>query len=304
MSETSVLYATWKTKLRLSVRAPQTPALRDWLDELLHDEVDNLDALASRFRADSQLASINRGAGTWTPASWDFVTVLTASLTAAGATEGLVSPLLGAELVSAGYDKWAGQDSGIPAGRSVHDWADIEIRPGRSQAEVRIPAGSALDLGAVAKAWLADRVATIAHTSTGFDTMANMGGDLRVISPSRPWLVAADPDVAGIEPSAFEVEDAGLATSGIGKRAWAQGHHIIDPRTGDPARTCWQSVSVMAMDAAGANTAATAGMILGDAGPAWMAGMGLDGWFVGDAGRLVQTVGRWPVADHCTTIPA
>ncbi len=302
MSETSVLYSTWKTHLRLSVRAARTPSLHRWLHDLLRDEVNNLDALASRFRTDSQLAIINRGAGTWTPASWDFVTVLTASLTAAGATDGLVSPLLGSELVSAGYDKWAGQDSGIPAGRTTHDWADIEIRPGRSQAEVRIPAGSALDLGAVAKAWLADRLAAIAHTSTGYDTLANMGGDLRVISPSRPWLVAADPDVEGIEPSAFEMQDAGLATSGVGKRAWQDGHHIIDPRTGEPARTCWRSVSVMAQEAAGANTAATAGMILGPAGPGWLAGMGLDGWFVGDAGN--QNVGRWPVEDRHAVVPA
>ena len=52
----------------------------------------------------------------------------------------------------------------------------------------------------------------------------------------------------------------GCETSGIGRRRW-QGedgphHHIIDPRTGTSARTCWTSVTVVAASAAAANTAA------------------------------------------------
>jgi thiamine biosynthesis lipoprotein len=89
----------------------------------------------------------------------------------------------------------------------------------------------------------------------------------------------------------MELEDAGLATSGTGHRAWAGGHHIIDPRTGQPAHTPWDSVSVLAGTAAGANTASTACMVLGAEGPRWLAEMGLDGWFVGP--RAEQLVGRW-----------
>jgi len=299
---TSVRLDTWKTTLWLSARAKTTPSLHRWLTSLLHDEVAALDRLASRFRADSELSAVNAAAGRWTEVSWDFVTVLSASLNGASATGGLVDPLLGRQLVAAGYDRWAGQDSGVAAADTESDqlavghaaaWESIEIRPGGGQARVRIPQRTALDLGAVAKGWLADRVAKIAHTSTGFDVVANMGGDLRVISPGAMWTVAADPDIPGVEPCAMDAHDVGMATSSVGHRAWAGGHHIIDPRTGRPAETCWDSVSVLAAEAAGANAASTASLILGHDGPAWCHGMGLDGWFVSRTSS--QPVGAWPV---------
>ena len=291
-NETSACLRTWKTELWLTVRAQPTSQLTGWLASLLHDEVAALDVCASRFRADSQLWAVNRNPGAWTEVSWDFVAVLTASLNAAAATDGIVDPLLGRQVVAAGYDAWAGQQSGIGSQTSDARWQSIEIRPGRSQAQVRIPPDSALDLGAVAKGWLADRLATIAHRSTGFDAIANMGGDLRVVSPSHPWVVSADPDVPGVQDTAMEIIDAGLATSGLGHRSWATGHHIIDPRTAQPARTPWESVSVLAAEAAGANAAATAGLILAERGPDWLAAMGLDGWFV--ARNHEQAVGAWP----------
>lgn len=299
--------------------------MQRWLTDLLHDEVADLDQLASRFRADSQLSAVNRTAGRWTDVSWDFVAVLSECLRAADATDGLVDPLLGQQLVAAGYDQWAGQNSGdgdivaqqvdglatsslsqgpriATSGRRTGAWQAIEIRPGGGAAQVRIPAGSALDLGAVAKGWLADRLARIVHTSTSFDVLANMGGDLRVISPGEPWTVAAESDEPGVDVCAMEVTDAGLATSGIGHRAWAGGHHIIDPGTGRPADTCWTSVSVLAAEAAGANAAATASMVLSEHGPAWLERMGLDGWFVS---RCTQRyVGGWPTAPRHAMVRA
>jgi FAD:protein FMN transferase len=292
-AETSVCYRTWRTELWLSLRAEPTPALTRWLASLLHDEVDALDLLASRFRPDSTSSAVSRNAGRWTPVAWDFVEVLTAALEAAGATGGFVDPLLGRAVVAAGYDTWAGQDSGIQPGGADGDWREIEVRCGRTGAQVRIPPGTALDLGAVAKGWLADRLATVAHDSTGLDAVANMGGDLRVVSPATPWVVAADADVPGVDAVSLEIDDAGLATSSTGHRRWEGGHHIIDPRTGKPAASPWTSVSVLAATAAGANAAATAAMVAGTQGPRWLSDAGLDGWFVAPHGRQ-HPVGRWP----------
>jgi FAD:protein FMN transferase len=297
VDEISVNLSTWKTQLWLAARLPDSAAA--WLRDVLNTEVSALDTLASRFRHDSQLSAVNRDAGTWVQVSWEFVAVLTASLEAAAATDGLVNPLLGTHVVAAGYDEWADQDSGITAPATTSDWQAIEIKPGRPAAQVRIPAGSALDLGAVAKGWLADRLAQIVHDSTGADCVANMGGDLRVISPGEPWVVAAD---AGPEETHMELENAGLATSGIGHRSWKGGHHIIDPRTGRPAETPWDSVSVLAGTAAGANTASTACMVLGDQAPRWLADKGLDGWFVGPGGE--RMVGRWQQLRHPETARA
>lgn len=281
--------ATWKTDLVLAARGERAPQTQRWLEDLLHAQVRSLDALASRFREDSELSAVNRGAGRWVEVSWDFVAVLTASLEAADATDGLCDPLLGAHVVAAGYDLWAGQTSSATTSPSSHRYTEIEIAPGRVQARVRIPRGSALDLGAVAKGWLADRLATTVHASTGWDCAANMGGDLRVVSPRAPWVVAAEAQDG--RTTDLELHDAGLATSGLGHRSWDGGHHIIDPRSGLPAKTCWASVSVLAATAAGANAAATAGMVLGEEAADWFEQRGLDAWCSGPRAEALS--GRW-----------
>lgn len=298
MSEISATIRTWKTELTLAARVPDTAVMRRWLSDLLHTQTAHTEALASRFRPDSEVSAVNRNAGRWTQTSWDFVEILTASLQAAAASDGLVDPLLGAHIVTAGYDRWAGQDSGIVGEPTEHRWSSIEIAPGRHAARVRIPAGSALDLGAVTKGWLADRLARIVHTSSGADCIANIGGDLRIISPAQPWPVAAVSDFG--DEIGLEAHDVGLATSGLGHRTWQDGHHVIDPRTGRPARTPWASVSVLAGTAADANTGSTAALILGEQGPEWLSQRGLDGWFV--AADREALVGQW--SDLRDPVPA
>ncbi len=55
----------------------------------------------------------------------------------------------------------------------------------------------------------------------------------------------------------------------------------------------WSSASVLAADAAAANTAATAAIVLGDEAPTWLARQGLDALLSGPDGQ--QLVGRWPI---------
>jgi thiamine biosynthesis lipoprotein len=62
-----------------------------------------------------------------------------------------------------------------------------------------------------------------------------------------------------------------VATSSILKRSWTQGmqrrHHIIDPRTGEPARSNWLSVTVLAADIMSAEVYAKA-LLIGGVGEA------------------------------------
>jgi thiamine biosynthesis lipoprotein len=71
-------------------------------------------------------------------------------------------------------------------------------------------------------------------------------------------------------------------------------HHLIDPRTGLPARSPWRTVSVAAATCVDANAAATAALIRGENGPAWLERIGLAGRLVADDGRVVR-VGGWPM---------
>jgi thiamine biosynthesis lipoprotein len=65
----------------------------------------------------------------------------------------------------------------------------------------------------------------------------------------------------------LHIPSGAVATSSIMKRAWAQGeklrHHLIDPRTGEPAETDWLSVTVIAPDVITAEVYAKALLIAG-----------------------------------------
>ncbi|MFN8124931.1 MAG: FAD:protein FMN transferase [Candidatus Nanopelagicales bacterium] len=296
----------WRTTLSLTARSddPRAPL---HLDRLLHDAVARLDSAANRFHETSEISQVNRRAGSWVDVSWHFVDILTAALDAATESDGLVDPCLGRAVDAAGYRTWrdgvapptlpAPDGTSAPATQPMSHpaWRDVEVRPAGSHARVRIPAGVALDLGAIGKAWLADRLAHRAAEELETDVIADMGGDLSVVGT---WVVAADPALPEHPAQALEVSDCGLATSGTGRRTWrlADGRrvsHVIDPSTGQPADLVWHTVSVLARDARGANIAATSAVVLGtDAGP-WLADRGLDAWLVATDGTEVR-VGRWP----------
>ena len=68
------------------------------------------------------------------------------------------------------------------------------------------------------------------------------------------WQVEIeDPREANRTAAKLEVGEGAVVTSSVSKRAWKQGHearhHIIDPRTGEPAQTDWLSVTVIASHA-------------------------------------------------------
>ena len=68
------------------------------------------------------------------------------------------------------------------------------------------------------------------------------------------WQVEIeDPRDAGRTAARLAVGQGAVVTSSVSKRTWRRGgeirHHIIDPRTREPARAEWLSVTVIASDA-------------------------------------------------------
>ncbi|HVB45539.1 MAG TPA: FAD:protein FMN transferase [Streptosporangiaceae bacterium] len=92
----------------------------------------------------------------------------------------------------------------------------------------------------------------------------------------------------------------GLATSSVTCRQWVHGgrpvHHLVDPRTGQPAAGPWRTVSVAAASCAEANAAATAAVIAGHDAVGWLTAQGLPARLVGHDGSIARTAG-WPDAD-------
>jgi thiamine biosynthesis lipoprotein len=273
---------------------------------LLEREVAAVDRACSRFRRDSELARVNAAAGGWTGVGELLFLALQTALVAAADTDGLVDPTVGRTLRLAGYDhtfplvlardghRFRASFAPVPG------WRLVELD--RARRRVRIPAGSELDLGATAKALAADRAAAAAHELTASGVLVSLGGDLSVAGrpPDDGWPVLVGDDHAlpldGPGP-VMGVASGGLATSSTTVRRWRAGrltlHHIVDPRTGRPARTPWRTVTVAGTSCVEANIASTAAVILGEAAPAWLAARGLPARLVTTAGG-VRTVASWP----------
>jgi FAD:protein FMN transferase len=273
---------------------------------LLEEELAAIDRACSRFRDDSELARANTRAGEEVPVSELFADALGVALEAADRTGGLVDPTLGAQLRAAGYDRtfelvrarkgWSLQPVARPAG----GWRSVELD--RTRLMLRVPCGMELDLGATAKAWAADRAAQRIATETGEGVLVSLGGDLAVAGAVPPggWPVLVTDDHASALDAPGQVVSmaaGGLATSSTSVRRWATDdgelHHIVDPRTGLPARTPWRTVSVAGWSCVEANVAATAAVVLAGRAPEWLEARGYPARLVGADGTVART-GGWP----------
>jgi FAD:protein FMN transferase len=286
------------------------PAALSPARSLADAELAAVDLACSRFRPDSELTRLNQAGGTVRPVSPLLADLIATALRAAELTDGLVDPTCAPALARLGYDRdfselAARGAAAVPGPASpVTGWRNVELSPDRPA--VRLGQGAQLDLGATAKARAADRCAELIAGRLGCGVLVSLGGDLAVAGPPPPggWHVrvtddhAAGPEAAG---QTVAVADGGLATSSTTVRTWTAGdrqvHHIIDPRTGEAARSCWRTVSVTAGSCTDANIASTAAILLSESAPAWLARHGLPARLVRADGTAL-TVAGWPADDQ------
>jgi thiamine biosynthesis lipoprotein len=277
----------------------------------------DVDGTYSRFRADSELMAVNRHAGETVALSPLLARAIAAAIRAAEVTEGLCDPTIGQALLRIGYDA----DFALIAASSAPIELRLERAPGwrtlRFDPEARTlmaPRGVSIDLGSTGKALAADLAAEAAVAAMAGDAggaregaLVSLGGDLAIAGavPDDGWQVRIAEDstlppdaiVPGEPAEVVTIRGGAIATSSTTVRQWRRGridvHHLIDPRTGLPARSPWRTVSVAAATCVDANAAATAALIRGEDGPAWLDGLGLAARFVDTHGRIVRVAG-WP----------
>ncbi len=113
-----------------------------------------------------------------------------------------------------------------------------------------------ITLGGIAKGYAVDRAVKILIDGGFADFIVQAGGDMYVsgAKTGKPWVVGIR-DPRGPRDQSFAVApiaDHSFSTSGDYERGFVKDgvryHHILDPRTGQPARAT-RSVTVMAKDA-------------------------------------------------------
>ena len=228
----------------------------------------------TRFTEISELAELNRSAGNWFRASPEMFQVLQAARQLVEVTSGLFNPAILPALQQAGYDrsmddlKNSSSRSGTVQVVEMQDFRTIELEA--ATASVRLPDGMQVDLGGIAKGWIAEQAAhQLAQYAPACAVSA--GGDMFLVNLPQAeldWEIGLeDPLHPDRDLATLHVLPGAIATSAITKRKWMHNgrsqHHLIDPRTGEPAITEWLSVTVFAERAVEAEVYAKALLIGG-----------------------------------------
>ena len=230
----------------------------------------------SRFLTDSELSGLNRSAGEWYSVSVDLMELITLSLHYFDETEGLFDPSILPDLKRVGYDKsmefvrnetLSGDSVSPRKVRPEFSAIDLDL----AGMQVRLPKGMELDLGGIAKGWIVEKTSNLLRSYSP-TCAVSAGGDINFVgnpSDGSTWQVELeDPRDPEKTIARLSVSQGAVVTSSISKRTWNQNgkvrHHLIDPRTGEPAVTDWLSVTVIAQEITEAEVYAKALLIGGE----------------------------------------
>jgi thiamine biosynthesis lipoprotein len=233
----------------------------------------------TRFDPGSELSRLNADPRERVPVSAELAELLAAIWTAGWYSGGLVDGTLAGPLEEAGYVADLGASLPLvealtlaPPRRPARpdprrDWARVEAS--QTARWVRRPPGVRVDGGGLVKGLLADRLAADLAGFAGFGI--DCAGDLRVGGAAGlERTVHVESPFDGSHLHALEVRDAGIATSGIGRRSWLDAggrpaHHLLDPCTGRPAFTGIVQVTALAPTAFEAELRAKTALLGGPA---------------------------------------
>lgn len=290
-------FTTWGLSGTLATeRDEQMP----FAEERLWHWIGAMDVACNRFDPTSEISRLNASHGATVAVSEVLELAIDAAIRASNSTDGLCDPTVLPALLALGYDRDYDTLTTIEVADEVPVLAPgvAAITLDREHHTVRLAPGCQLDLGASAKALVADLVA--AELSTHGGVLVEIGGDVAVRGhgPDGPWVIgiAESLHLTGDEPR-VSIEHGGIATSSTTTRIWKVGsrvvNHIIDPRTGSFARGTYATATVSADSCLNANAFATAALLWNDDAGYHISQAGWSARLTRHDGH-VEFVGGWP----------
>jgi thiamine biosynthesis lipoprotein len=286
-------WPVWSTTARVVVTEPDAlPTARVLVESMLAE----IDLACSRFRPDSELMAASRSTGP-VQVSPLLATLIEVALKAAEESDGAVDPTVGSALCGLGYDRDLStvEVDGLAISVAIAGWRSVKLTGNT----LTMPKGAVLDLGATAKAFAADCCARLVADALDTGVLVSLGGDIATAGPAPEtgWqILVQDSDD---DPSCVVTMPAGkaIATSSTRSRQWRRGdrmlHHILDPRTCQPAPRTWRCVTVVADHCTDANTLTTAALVRGDGALKMLREHEVPARLVAADGT-VRTLGGWP----------
>lgn len=166
---------------------------------------------------------------------------------------------------------------------------------------VTLPAGVQVDLGGIAKGYIADQLAALLRPRC-MGAIISLGGNTYVVGDkpdgSYNTVGVRDPfDSAGQPTAVLFCKNVSAVTSGTYERGFEGDdgkwyHHILDPKTGLPAETDLVSATLLMESSMSADALATAFIVLGSERALELAArLGVDASFITTDGRTLSTEG-------------
>jgi FAD:protein FMN transferase len=222
--------------------------------------IDELESRWSRFRADSEVSTLNRCAGQTVTVSDDTIALVHHALAAWRLTGGRFDPTVAAALIAHGYDRDLAEvvaRGGTAPEHAAPAPGPTGIALDREAHTVMLPAGVTFDPGGIGKGLGADLVAAELLAAGAAGALVNLGGDVRAVGTAPAdtgWVISVpDPLRSRRELARIALPDGGIATTSRLRRRWSTprgtAHHLIDPATGRPAVTDAVAATVVAATA-------------------------------------------------------
>lgn len=207
-------------------------------------EMSRLSAMMNHYEASSAVSEINRAAGLRAVrVPPELLEVLRMAQAVSRRTNGAFDVTIGS---LSGW-RFRADDPAMPSPAELRaqlplvDYHNLSVDERKSTAFLQKP-GMRIDLGGIAKLYILQAgLRSLAQDAER--ALVNGGGDVAAwtASGARPWRVGVrDPRAPGELAGVVEVSRGFVASSGDYERYFERGgvryHHILDPRTGEPAR--------------------------------------------------------------------
>ena len=263
------------TKSSFKLNTVVTITIYDSDDTALLDEAMNLcdyyENLFSRTRDGSEIYRVNHG--TLTEVSDSTAQLLEIALSYSKASNGRFDPTIGA--VSSLWDFHA-EDPVLPDETQLNlalpkvDYQKVHLAGNQITLEDK---GIILDLGAVAKGYIADRIKEYLVQKGVTSAVIDLGGNILCIdsrpdgSPFRVGIRKPFSEDAKTSVESLEITDRSVVTSGIYERSFELDgilyHHLLDPDTGYPCNNQLASVTIISDHSVDGDALSTTCYLLG-----------------------------------------
>lgn len=304
LSKTGFYFDTY---ISLSLYGPnsKTDKLNQLLDECMRKCAQYEDKF-SATKEGSELYQINHAEGEWVMVSDDTIALLYNALSYANYTNGLIDPtILPVKQLwdfSPESDKQFPDQNALAHALTHVNFQKIEINGNM----VRInDEESAIDLGFIAKGYIADEIKAYLLSEQVNTALINLGGNIQTIGhrpDGKPFKIGIQKPFANIGTYLLSVDactDIGqyssIVTSGIYERYFKRNdeiyHHILDTKTGYPVKTDLVSATILTNSSVHADALSTTCLILGleKAQDLIDNQDGVDAIFITDTGDIIDT---------------